>query len=121
MTNGDEIRQMTNEELAELLLWNVCTVCDGRGFKKCGDDKHCKKHVVKWLKQEGEENILKQPVIEAELVRRGEWLPLKGWFNKSIVKCSVCGNTLDMDGVNAGRGDANFCPNCGTNMKGGTV
>ena len=32
------------------------------------------------------------------------------------VKCSECGNTLDMHGVNAGRGDANFCPNCGTKM-----
>lgn len=52
LTNGDRIRQMTDEELAELLLWNVCTVCDGRGFGKCGDDKHCKKHVAKWIKQE---------------------------------------------------------------------
>lgn len=49
-------------------------------------------------------------------VRHEQWIPLKGWFNKSIVKCSVCGNTLDMDGVNAGRGDANFCPNCGARM-----
>lgn len=35
---------------------------------------------------------------------------------KDIVKCSKCGNTLDMSGVNAGRGDANFCPNCGRKM-----
>lgn len=51
-------------------------------------------------------------------IRHGHWIPLDGWFNKSIVKCSVCGNTLDMDGVNAGRGDANFCPNCGAKMDG---
>lgn len=36
---------------------------------------------------------------------------------KDVVRCSKCGNTLDMDGVNAGRGDANFCPNCGKKMK----
>ena len=52
MTNGDKIRQMTDEELANLLLWNVCNVCDGRGHKKCGDDKHCNSHVLEWLKQE---------------------------------------------------------------------
>lgn len=50
-------------------------------------------------------------------VRHGRWLSLEGWFNKSSVKCSVCGNTLNMGGVNAGRGDANFCPNCGADMK----
>ena len=55
-TNADRIRRMSDEELAELLLWNVCNVCDGRGFGKCGDDKHCKKHVAKWLKQEVEED-----------------------------------------------------------------
>lgn len=40
-----------------------------------------------------------------------------GVFRDSIVKCSKCGNTLDMDGVNAGRGSANFCPNCGRMIK----
>lgn len=50
------------------------------------------------------------------IVRHGQWLSLEGWFNKGVVKCSVCGNTLDMHGVNAGRGDANFCPNCGAKM-----
>ena len=50
------------------------------------------------------------------VVKHGRWLSLQGWFNKGVVKCSECGNTLDMDGVNAGRGDANFCPNCGAKM-----
>ena len=64
------------------------------------------------------ELVAEQPTIEPE-VRHGRWLSLEGWFNKSSVKCSVCGNTLNMDGVNAGRGDANFCPNCGARMGGG--
>lgn len=61
--------------------------------------------------------IYEAPTIEAKPVRHGRWIALEGWFNKSNVKCSVCGNTLDMDGVNAGRGDANFCPNCGADMR----
>lgn len=56
------------------------------------------------------------PTIEAVPVRHGQWIPFDGWFNKGIVKCSVCRHTLDMHGVNAGRGDANFCPNCGSKM-----
>lgn len=32
-------------------------------------------------------------------------------------KCSECGNTLDFNGLNCGRGDANYCPNCGAKME----
>ena len=32
-------------------------------------------------------------------------------------KCSICNHYLDFDGVNAGRGDANYCPNCGAKME----
>ena len=112
MTNGDRIRKMKDEELAGILYCNQCIYC---GMPEC-ESPDCAYGIMAWLKQEEEENVLKQSVIESELVRHGEWLPLEGWFNKSIVKCSVCGNTLDMDGVNAGRGDANFCPNCGARM-----
>ena len=52
-------------------------------------------------------------------VVRGKWLNDfcgKGRFSKRIVQCSLCGNFLDLDGVNAGRGDANYCPNCGARM-----
>ena len=45
---------------------------------------------------------------------QGKWIS-KG---KRIYRCSNCGNYLDFDGVNASRGDANFCPNCGAQMKG---
>ena len=36
---------------------------------------------------------------------------------REIFKCSNCGNYLDFRGVNAGRGGANYCPNCGTKME----
>lgn len=61
-----------------------------------------------------------QPTVDAVPVRRGKWLDLetlkRPWFRHHIFECSVCKNTLDMDGVNAGRGDANYCPNCGARM-----
>ena len=53
---------------------------------------------------------------DVQPVKHGRWIKRKGWFS-SQVKCSLCGNFLDMDGVNAGRGDANYCPNCGADMR----
>ena len=65
------------------------------------------------------EKIMNAPTIEP--LKKGKWIYLdkdKRFFHPHIVKCSVCNNTLDMYGVNAGRGDANFCPNCGARMEG---
>jgi membrane protease subunit (stomatin/prohibitin family) len=44
-----------------------------------------------------------------------EWISAKvgKLFPSNDYKCSKCGNILDFDGVNCGRGDAKFCPNCG--------
>jgi len=53
------------------------------------------------------------PSAETER-RKGKWIDTG---RKVIYKCSNCGNFLDFNGVNAGRGDANFCPNCGAEMK----
>ena len=49
----------------------------------------------------------------------GHWVDEKvgRWFAGDIFKCSECGNTLNRSGVNCGRGDANFCPNCGADMR----
>ena len=48
----------------------------------------------------------------------GEWISAKvgKLFPSNDYKCSICGNILNFDGVNCGRGDANFCPNCGCQM-----
>lgn len=58
--------------------------------------------------------------IEHEPVIHANWILIQnvGFFHNRVVKCSHCGNILDMGGVNAGRGDANFCPNCGAKMDG---
>ena len=52
--------------------------------------------------------------IEAEPVKHAHWIDQK----HGTYKCSNCGNFLDFRGVNAGRGDANYCPNCGARMDG---
>lgn len=54
-------------------------------------------------------------------VAQGEWIMKHDGiiFKRTWGVCSRCGNTLDFDKLNAGRGDANYCPNCGAKMKGG--
>lgn len=52
--------------------------------------------------------------------RTGVWIKCNhgfSLFKNRVYKCSICKNFLDFDGVNAGRGDANYCPNCGARMK----
>lgn len=50
--------------------------------------------------------------------KTGKWKKMQStWFHNDY-QCSVCGNTLDFNGLDAGRGDANYCPNCGADMRG---
>ena len=49
-------------------------------------------------------------------VVHGRWIKVGVWGR--VYKCNQCGNFLDFDGVNAGRGSANFCPNCMAKMDG---
>jgi hypothetical protein len=58
-------------------------------------------------------DIMRFPSAEPEK-KKGKWIKVGHWGR--CYKCNQCGNYLDFDGVNAGRGDANFCPNCGTRM-----
>ena len=68
------------------------------------------------------EEIRAIPAADVVPVVRGRWVQTGGKYSRHktidrrILTCSVCGNTLYMEGVNAGRGDANFCPNCGAKM-----
>ena len=58
------------------------------------------------------------PTVDAEPVRHGHWKPASRSKNDKsrIYQCTECGNFLDFHGVNAGRGDGNYCPNCGARM-----
>lgn len=55
--------------------------------------------------------------ISAKLLKpkTGKWIKSGRWGR--VYKCNQCGNFLDFDGVNAGRGDANYCPNCRARME----
>lgn len=60
------------------------------------------------------------PTIEER--KTGKWIRLdkdNKFFVPHMLRCSECGNILDKNGVNAGRGDANYCPECGADMRGG--
>lgn len=53
MTNADRIRQMTDEELASLLIEYPCEICDRGGcdnriYGACT----CKEYKLAWLKKE---------------------------------------------------------------------
>lgn len=48
--------------------------------------------------------------------KKGKWIKTARWGR--VYYCNQCRNYLDFDGVNAGRGSTNFCPNCGADMRG---
>ena len=49
--------------------------------------------------------------------KTGHWIKTARWGR--VYYCDQCRNYLDFDGVNAGRGSTNFCPNCGADMREG--
>ena len=54
--------------------------------------------------------------VDAEPVVHAHWEKADSRFHRRLMQCSNCGNFLDMEGVNCGRGSANYCPNCGAKM-----
>ena len=58
--------------------------------------------------------IKQLPPIQPE-PKRGKWIKTARWGR--VYYCDQCRNYLDFDGVNAGRGSTNFCPNCGADMR----
>ena len=67
----------------------------------------------------GVEDVLRSlPTVQPE-PKEGHWIQYDKRFPwRHHYKCSECGNYLDFSGVNAGRGEANYCPNCGADMRG---
>lgn len=55
LTNGDRIRHMTDEELADWITdgHDLCDLCQ---FGTCRPDFECEKGVLEWLKQEVSED-----------------------------------------------------------------
>ena len=52
MTNGDKIRQMTNEELAELMNDEPCPPLHRR--KRCPEERNCLECWAEWLKMDAD-------------------------------------------------------------------
>ena len=55
MTNGDKIRAMSDEELVKFLNADSCFSCVAKNICKhgyLGNDEHCRKLMLRWLKQE---------------------------------------------------------------------
>ena len=50
--------------------------------------------------------------VEAEPVRHGKWIDVKGSNGKDYRKCSECLHTQDITGL------LNYCPVCGAKMEG---
>lgn len=63
-------------------------------------------------------HIIKQlPPAQPER-KTGHWILYDKRFPWSKdYKCSECGNYINLSDINAGRGSANFCPNCGADMR----
>jgi hypothetical protein len=59
MTNGDRIRSMSDEELAELINRHWCYCCgyvvDDFGNCNSPAEKSCEESILEWLKKEVEE------------------------------------------------------------------
>jgi hypothetical protein len=83
-----------------------CNECPGFDKEDCFklSDK-CRK---RWLKS------VELPSVQPE-PKRGKWIKTARWGR--VYYCDQCRNYLDFDGVNAGRGSTNFCPNCGAKME----
>lgn len=67
------------------------------------------------------EMIKDAPTIEPQRIK-GRWIKADThnylfFRNDRVYKCSNCGNLLDFEGVNVGRGDTKYCPNCGAWME----
>ena len=75
--------------------------------KRCPDDGTLTCRLIE------NEVINKLPPIQP---KKGKWIKTARWGR--VYYCDQCRNYLDFDGVNAGRGSTNFCPNCGADMRG---
>lgn len=63
---------------------------------------------------ETQNRVRELPASNVQPVKHGRWIHDK----RTQWKCSECGNFLDFDGLNCGRGSAFYCPNCGADMRG---
>ena len=76
-------------------------------------DGCCSEYPATQIIYDTTEAIERLPIIQP---KRGKWIKTARWGR--VYYCDQCRNYLDFDGVNAGRGSTNYCPNCGAKMGG---
>jgi hypothetical protein len=81
----------------------------------CGGEDSCGEPWV-YIENAVEAIQMIEPIPPVE-PKKGKWIKTARWGR--VYYCDQCRNYLDFDGVNAGRGSTNFCPNCGCRMDGG--
>lgn len=64
MTNADRIRQMTDEELIELLSMDMCSICTNRLDENCGTTDICLAGIAAWVKKEVNQSALPGSAIQ---------------------------------------------------------
>lgn len=84
-------------------FWGECIGYDGSGTEMMLDNES----VINSLPTYSFPDSADDNTMEWISARVGKLFPSNDY------KCSKCGNILNFGGVNCGRGDANFCPNCG--------
>ena len=58
MTNGDKIRQMTNSQISETLVFvDICSMCTGADSVYCGEPDFCKLSIEEWLNKKVSEDV----------------------------------------------------------------
>lgn len=77
-----------------------------------GKDENGRPWIYKENAVEAIEMVEPSPPAEP---KKGKWIKTARWGR--VYYCDQCRNYLDFDGVNAGRGSTNFCPNCGADMR----
>lgn len=105
-------------DLEKVLKGLECCRMNGKGCRQCPYNKDCDEmpdYGNAYLCSDALELLKEQPEQ-----KHGHWVVHGGRIGKNvdnrIVECTVCNNFLSMSGVNGGRGNANYCPNCGAKM-----
>ena len=84
------------------------------------EEQNCEGHVA-WSADAVYSDVMEGELLELPSAQpereTGHWILYDNRFPWSKdYKCSECGNYINLSSLNAGRGDANYCPNCGAKM-----
>ena len=90
---------------ADALKIHVCNMCDD-GQRECKGDESCA--ILCWIND--------MPTIEAEPVKRGEWITHDYFDGDVYYVCSVCGKEWYLNDGTPKDNGMKFCPNCGAKM-----